>query len=129
MIKHADKLIRLNVDEYLTPTAIFISDQIGINKPNVKLYRRACSDLNLKPARCVYVGDRPKSDVDPPASLGIITVRMKRGGRHENEEGATKPTYEVRDFFELRDILERDFALDLHEAGVAEQDDALSGRR
>ena len=32
MIKQAEKIVRLGVYEYLTPTAIFISDQIGINK-------------------------------------------------------------------------------------------------
>jgi len=113
MIKQAEKLVRLGVYEYLTPTAIFISDQIGINKPNPKLYRRACSDLNLKPARCIYVGDRPRSDVDPPNALGMVTVQMRRGNRHEKEEGKTKPAYEVRDFDELRAILERDFAFQL----------------
>jgi putative hydrolase of the HAD superfamily len=111
MIKQAEKLVRLGVYELLSPTAIFISDQIGINKPNPKLYRRACSDLNLKPSRCIYVGDRPRSDVDPPNALGMITVQVRRGGRHEREEGKTKPAYEVRDFDELRGILERDFAL------------------
>jgi putative hydrolase of the HAD superfamily len=126
MIKQAEKILRLGLYPYFTPTAIFISDQIGINKPNVKLYRRACSDLNLKPPRCIYVGDRPKSDVDPPNSLGMITVRMKRGGKHENEESETKAGYEVRNFLELREILERDFALDLR---IEEEDDALSGRR
>ena len=114
MIKQAEKIVRLGIYDYLTPTAIFISDQIGINKPNVKLYRRACSDLNLKPGRCVYVGDRPRSDVDPPNALGMLTVQLKRGGRHEKEEGQTKATYEVRDFLELREILERDFGLGLH---------------
>ncbi|HZV01992.1 MAG TPA: TIGR02253 family HAD-type hydrolase [Planctomycetota bacterium] len=113
MIKQAEKLVRLGVYDLMTPTAIFISDQIGINKPNPKLYRRACSDLNLKPARCIYVGDRPRSDVDPPNALGMITVQMKRGGRHEKEEGKTKPVHEVRDFGELRAILERTYSLPL----------------
>ena len=122
MIKQAEKIVRLGLYELLTPTAIFISDQIGINKPNSKLYRRACSDLNLKPARCIYVGDRPRSDVDPPNSLGMITVQLKRGSRHEKDEGKTKPTYEIRDFGELRVILERDFGFALP---VAEGDGAL----
>jgi len=136
MIKQAEKLVRLGVYDLLTPTAIFISDQIGINKPNVKLYRRACSDLNLKPGRCIYVGDRPRSDVDPPNQLGMITVQLKRGGRHEKDMGETKPTYEVKDFHELRAILARDFGFERPDAGspaapvaapprVEEGDDAL----
>jgi putative hydrolase of the HAD superfamily len=125
MIKQAEKIVRLGIYQYLTPTAIFISDQIGINKPNVKLYRRACSDLNLKPGRCIYVGDRPRSDVDPPNALGMLTVQLRRGGRHEKEDGQTKPTYEVRDFYELREILARDFGF---ERAPEEADDALRTR-
>jgi putative hydrolase of the HAD superfamily len=115
MVKQAEKLIRLGVYPFLSPTAIFISDQIGINKPNPKLYRRACSDLNLKPSRCVYVGDRPRSDIDPPNQLGMVTVQLKRGGRHEREESRTKPVYEVRDFVELGAILVRDFGFPARE--------------
>jgi putative hydrolase of the HAD superfamily len=48
-VKQIEKLIRIEALEYISPNAIFVSDQIGISKPNVKLYQRACSDLNLKP--------------------------------------------------------------------------------
>lgn len=112
-IKQAEKLLRLGIYPYLTPGAIYISDQIGINKPNVKLYRRACSDLNLKPSRCVYVGDHPTRDVDPANALGMITVRVRRGGKHDSTPGVTAPRHEVRDYEELRAILIRDYALPL----------------
>lgn len=112
-IKQAEKLLRLGIYPYLTPGAIYISDQIGINKPNVKLYRRACSDLNLKPSRCIYVGDHPTRDVDPANALGMVTVRVRRGGRHDSTPGLTPPRHEVRDYEELRAILIRDYALPL----------------
>lgn len=104
-VKQAEKLLRLGIYEFLTPSAIYISDQIGINKPNVKLYRRACSDLNLKPARCMYVGDRHDRDIDPANALGMITARLRRGGRHEASSGQTPATHEVTDFEQLRRIL------------------------
>lgn len=110
-IKQAEKLLRLGVYPYLTPTAIYISEQIGINKPNVKLYRRACSDLNLKPSRCMYVGDHPTRDIDPANALGMITVRLRRGGKHDAAPGATAPRHEVRDYEELRRILVREYGL------------------
>ena len=50
-VKQAEKLIRLDLYRYLTPYALFISDQIGISKPNVKLYQRACTDLGLDRCR------------------------------------------------------------------------------
>lgn len=110
-IKQAEKLLRLGVYPYLTPTAIYISEQIGINKPNVKLYRRACSDLNLKPSRCVYVGDHPTRDIDPANALGMITVRLRSGGKHDGVPGATAARHEVRDYEELRRILVADYGL------------------
>lgn len=112
-IKQAEKILRLGVYHFLTPTAIYISDQIGINKPNVKLYRRACSDLNLKPAHCMYVGDRMTRDIDPANSLGLITVHMVRGGRHANEVGETEPNHRVSHFDELREILRTTYSLPL----------------
>ncbi|MBX3472739.1 MAG: HAD-IA family hydrolase [Planctomycetes bacterium] len=112
-IKQAEKLLRLGVYPYLTPTAIYISEQIGINKPNVKLYRRACSDLNLKPSRCVYVGDHPTRDIDPANTLGMITVRLRSGGRHDGAPGQTAARHEVRDYEELRAILVQQYGLPL----------------
>lgn len=112
-IKQSEKLLRLGVYPFLTPTAIYISEQIGINKPNVKLYRRACSDLNLKPARCMYVGDHPTKDVDPANALGMVTVRLKRGGKHDVVKGETPARHEVSDFEALRRILIADYGLAL----------------
>ena len=108
-IKQAMKLVRLDLARYLTPNAIFISHQLGISKPNVKLYKRACGDLNLKPNQCMYVGDNPATDIDPCNSIGIVTVRMRREGRYRDAEGETEPRYEVQNFWDLLEIMRNDF--------------------
>ena len=110
-IKQAEKLVRLEVLEFLTPSAIFFTDQVGFSKPNPKLYRRVLQRMKLSPGRCLYVGDNPTHDIDPSNREGWSTVRIRRSGRHAAEEGATKPTYEIRDFFELRRILQSDFGV------------------
>ncbi len=108
-VKQAEKLVRMRVNQYLSPGAIFISNQVGISKPNPKLYQRACSDLNLKPAETMYVGDNPLHDIDPPNQIGMITVRMRRGGKYYDSEGKTKPTREVQNFWDLLDYLRQEF--------------------
>ena len=105
-IKQAEKLIRLEVLEFLTPAAIFFTDQVGFSKPNPKLYRRVLQRVNLKPERCLYVGDNPTHDIDPCNREGWSTVRIRRSGRHASEEGATTAKHEIRDFFELRRLLQ-----------------------
>jgi len=112
-IKPAEKLVRLKVMPYLTPSAIFISDQIGISKPNVKLYQRACSDLNLRPSETMYIGDNPVNDIDPPNQIGMVTVRNRRSGRYLDLQGKTEPNYEIHNFWDLLDILREDFDLEV----------------
>lgn len=111
-IKQAEKVIRLKIHEFLTPEAIFFTDQIGISKPNPKLYRRVLSELSLEPERTMYVGDNPTHDIDPCNEIGMITVRSRRAGRWMDAEGRTRPDYEIRDFLELRDVLKRDFGVE-----------------
>lgn len=115
-VKQAEKVIRLRIYEFLTPNALFFTDEIGISKPNPKLYRRVLQEMNLEPSRVMYVGDNPKNDIDPCNKEGLITVRSRRSGKYGEVVGATEPTYEIRNFYELRDILKRDFGIDSGQA-------------
>jgi putative hydrolase of the HAD superfamily len=110
--KQAEKLVRLDVVRWLDRSAIFISDQIGISKPNRKLYQRACADAGVAPEECLYVGDHPVNDIEPARSIGMITVRHRStGGKHAAREGPVPPDYEIHAFGELVTILRDDFGL------------------
>lgn len=109
-VKQADKLLRLGLYEYFTPTALFISDQIGISKPNPKLYQRACEETGLDPGETMYVGDNPVQDIDPANAAGFVTVHVRRG-RHSGEKGRTRPAYSLRDFKELLTLLRKVFSV------------------
>ncbi|MDZ4774555.1 MAG: TIGR02253 family HAD-type hydrolase [Planctomycetota bacterium] len=110
-VKQAEKLVRLGVVPYLDPKAVFISDQIGINKPNPKLYVTALVDLGLPANEVMYVGDSPEHDIAPPRSIGMVTVWAKRAARHGLEGKSIQPDYTIQDFGELRTILRRDFGI------------------
>lgn len=110
-IKQAEKLIRLRIYEFLTPNAIFFTEQIGISKPNPKLYRRVAEAVSLDPRQCMYVGDNPTYDIDPSKGEGFIAVRSHRSGRYAETTGVVTPDYTVRDFYALRDLLKSDFGL------------------
>ncbi len=110
-LKQAEKIVRLKVYDYLTPGAIFISEQVGISKPNPKLYLRACSTCGLEPSAAVYVGDDPRNDIDPCNKIGMITVRHNRGKKFENIPGETEPSYRINNFWDLLGILRADFGV------------------
>ena len=110
-LKQAEKLLLLGVVPFLHPAAIFISDQLGISKPNPKLYQRAAATLGLVPAEVMYVGDNPTHDIDPVNSLGMISVRLHRDNRHEGVAGVTAARHEIRSLAELVPILEQDYGV------------------
>ncbi len=109
-VKQAEKLVRLGVLRWLDPDAVFISDRIGISKPNVKLYQRACLEAGIEPHEAMHVGDHPLNDVGPAKAIGMVTVRHRwPGGKYAGLEGDVAPDYEIRGFHELLPILADDF--------------------
>jgi len=110
-VKQAEKLLRLGLAGYFDPEAIFISDQLGISKPNPKLYRRACTLAGVEPARAMYVGDNAPNDVDPANEVGMKTVLCRRGGRHDHKPSRTAPTHIIHSLEELEELLRREYDL------------------
>lgn len=108
-VKQAEKLLRLGLYSYVSPHAVFISDQIGISKPNAKLFKRALDETGIAAGEAMYVGNRATHDVDPPASLGMKTVLFEHGGKYSGTRGEVEPDYTIRSFEELLEILAADF--------------------
>ena len=121
-VKQAEKIVRLDVYPYLDPSAIFISDQVGMNKPNTKLFLRACREVGVRPPDAMYVGDDPQLDVDPANRVGMISVHSRRGGKHIRKPGDTTPDFAIHNFWDLLDILEREFAVNVEEARRKERE-------
>ncbi len=112
-VKQAEKLVRLGLVPYLEPTAVFISDQIGISKPNPKLWSVALADMRLIPAEVMYVGDSPEHDIAPPRSLGMATVWSARAARRTPQTTGIEPDHSVQDFRELGEILRSRYGIRL----------------
>lgn len=112
-VKQAEKLLRLDLYSYFDPEAIFISEQLGISKPNPKLFYRAVTEAGNEPSHTMYVGDKPGNDVDPANKVGMISVHIDKGTKHSDKDGQTKPDYYIQEYRELHDLLVQDFGLDL----------------
>lgn len=114
-VKQAEKLVRLGVVPCLEPSAIFISDQIGIGKPNPKLWTLALADMHLLPQEAMYVGDSPENDVNAPRALGMVTVWAARAARRGLEGARSEPDHVVKDFRELAAILRERYGVKLED--------------
>jgi len=114
-VKQAEKIVRLGLVPYLDSDAIFISDQIGISKPNPKLYQTALADLKLEAPRVMYVGDSQAHDVAPPHQIGMLTAWARRASKHDLDPSGAKPDHVVDDFQQLSNILRDTYGIAMPE--------------
>ena len=112
--KQAEKLIRLGLSEMLDPEAIFISDQVGISKPNPKLFALAARRLALEPVQCMMVGDNLTNDIAPARELGMRTAWAFRAAK-EGQDLAIRPDHKVETFRELAGILRETYGVAIPE--------------
>lgn len=109
--KQVEKILRLNLLPLVDPNQIFITESVGIAKTNPKIYMRACRSINANPVECAYVGDNPLVDVDIPHRIGMRTFFSRRGGKYENLSGEAQADHVIHNFWDLWDILEREYEI------------------
>ncbi len=89
------------------------SDELGIRKPEPRIFEAALEHLDLRPDEVVHIGDDLVADVTGAKALGIRTVWFDVG--HESEHAVHNPSSaptappdtEIHDHKELLDVLER----------------------
>jgi HAD superfamily hydrolase (TIGR01549 family) len=85
-----------------------VSGTHGYQKPDLRLFLRACEDLGVEPAECIMVGDRIDNDIAPAKRLGMKAV-LFRTGRHIAQQPRSHeevPDAEVTNVEELRGALD-----------------------
>ncbi len=110
-IKQAEKIVRLDLHQIVPPRNIFITDSIGINKSNPKLFTRACKAVGVPPESAIYVGDNAPLDVDVPHRIGMRTILSQRSGRHAEAEGETPPDHVVHNFWDILELIDEHYEI------------------
>ena len=83
---------------------IFISESVGVSKPNPKIFQMAMRKLGIEHSdKVLVVGDSLSADIQGGVNAGLDTCWVNRNGV-ENESGLT-PTYEVKALSELYPIV------------------------
>jgi 5'-nucleotidase len=69
---HREKIAVLRISEYFD--AIFLSDEVGMVKPDPLLFAHACRTLGGVPAHAAMVGDRYDRDIRGAMEAGLYTI-------------------------------------------------------
>lgn len=81
---------------------IVFSQDAGIEKPDQRIFKAACSKADCRPNELMHVGDSLKSDVAGANALGSISVWLNRTGSKNTSK--VQPDYEIQSLAELIDI-------------------------
>lgn len=86
---------------------IVISEEVGLAKPNPKIFEHALNNINYTAKdKVLIVGDSLTSDIQGGINFGIDTCWFNPN-KTVNKTGI-KPTYEISNLMELKNILEKD---------------------
>lgn len=96
--RHLDRLGLLVELESLA-----FSDEVGVPKPDPRIFRAALDPLGVTPDACVHVGDLRSHDVAGARALGAHSVRIR--GCHDDVGDGPEADVVVDDHAQLRDLL------------------------
>lgn len=57
---------------------VFVSSELGVDKPNPEIFRRALKFLKLEPSQALHAGDDPERDWKAAAAAGLAVFRLER---------------------------------------------------
>ena len=84
---------------------IVLSEEIGIRKPDPRIFWRAASMLVRQPEECLYIGDSYHADVPGAKKAGMQACWFNPRGLHPSQEGV-KPDFEIAALHEILTILD-----------------------
>jgi HAD superfamily hydrolase (TIGR01662 family) len=101
-LMHAD-LQRLGLDRFLDG-AVF-SSEIGVRKPDARIFEEALARVSATPGGTVFVGDRLLDDISGARALGMRTVHTVQFRREDDPD--IPPDARIGDLSELPLVLKR----------------------
>lgn len=67
-----DNIKVLGIEGYFD--SILISEEVGLSKPDPRIFQRALDELGVIAAHSIFVGDHPENDVRASRNMGMVGV-------------------------------------------------------
>ncbi|MBR9707401.1 MAG: HAD family hydrolase, partial [Candidatus Diapherotrites archaeon] len=100
-IEVRDMLKRMKLIKYFDE--ILISSEVGLIKPDPKIYELAMKRLNVKPSECIMIGDDINRDIVPSRKLGLTSILIHRSPRKKRFE---EPHYVIKRLSDLPHLID-----------------------
>ncbi len=77
---------------------IFVSEELGVAKPDKLFYQKAIEKIDINPAEIIYVGDSLKLDIKPAQELGLNAILIDREEYYPAFENRIKSLNELNNY-------------------------------
>ena len=105
-VNQGKKIDVLGMERWFPKERIFISDEMGATKPDVRAFQAVEKSMGLDPEDTWFVGDTFEVDVDGARNAGWHIIWFNHRKR-KAPEGAGQPDLEVRSAEELLEAVEK----------------------
>jgi HAD superfamily hydrolase (TIGR01509 family) len=79
---YKNPFFNLGLGEYFDE--VLFSCDVGLRKPNPRIYQKMLEKLTITPSHALMTGDRMHADVDGPKSVGMNAVHLDRANISSN---------------------------------------------
>lgn len=76
LVQQLLKLEGMGIKQYFTD--VITAGEVGIAKPNIKIFNIACNRVNKHPQECYYIGDDLYTDIFPCNQVGLRGIWLNR---------------------------------------------------
>lgn len=77
---------------------VFVSEELGVAKPNVAFYQEALNRIQLKPSEVLYIGDSVRLDYEPAYKIGFNVLIIDRDNFYPNLKYKISNLAEITNF-------------------------------
>jgi HAD superfamily hydrolase (TIGR01549 family) len=101
-----NKINSLGLTSYVSGDHIFISDEVGVAKPNKQIFHHVAQKVNMIPSEILYIGDSWPNDVVAPMEAGWQAIWYNH--RKRLPDTGHKPLAVIDHLLSIIDILDKD---------------------
>ncbi|MDB5084813.1 MAG: family hydrolase, partial [Bacilli bacterium] len=91
------KIQGIGIKPFFTDETIFISEHVGFEKPDPKIYEAALHFFDVQPGETVFIGDSWQNDVRGPYNIGIKPIWLNRKQHPMPEELPVKMIHDLQE--------------------------------
>jgi putative hydrolase of the HAD superfamily len=106
-IKQWEKLVRLGLDDFFEAVIISGDENVGLNKPDPKVFELALDKIGVSADEAAMVGDKIHTDIDGANRIGMTSIwlRTPRDPADLPEQMDIHPDFTIADIRQVLDVI------------------------